>query len=125
VSGDAPLLRLAFMNLLSNAVKYTRGREPAIVRIYEEAGAPPGMAAIAVADNGAGFDMAAAGALFGIFQRLHRDDEFEGIGVGLANVKRIVERHAGSIHARGRVGEGATFVVVLPRTADVAVSINH
>ena len=105
VEGDAALLRQVLSNLIGNAVKYSRGREPAVVEIGREAGT----GAFYVKDNGAGFDMRHAGKLFGVFQRLHRASEFEGSGVGLAIVQRIVVRHQGRIWAESAKGEGATF----------------
>jgi signal transduction histidine kinase len=110
--GDQALLRQVLANLLSNALKYTRGRNPAVVEV---GGRRDGLETVYfVRDNGAGFDMEHAGRLFGVFQRLHRVDEFEGTGVGLALVKRIVERHRGRVWGEGRPGEGATFSFALP-----------
>jgi light-regulated signal transduction histidine kinase (bacteriophytochrome) len=116
--GDPALLRQAMMNLIANAVKYTRGRDPAVIEVSgetEPADAEPGYVAYTVRDNGVGFDMAYAGKLFGVFQRLHRAEEFEGTGIGLALTRRIIERHGGSIRAEGKVGEGAAFRFYLPR----------
>jgi len=110
--GDASLLRQVFVNLLSNAVKFTRGRSyPRI-----EVGATTDGVATAyyVKDNGAGFDPAGAARLFGVFQRLHAETEFEGTGIGLAIVDRVVRRHGGTVKAEGRPGEGATFTFTLP-----------
>ena len=105
--GDPTLLRQVFVNLFSNAVKFTRPRERAVI----EAGArvEDGETVYWVRDNGAGYDPRYADQLFGVFQRLHRQEEFEGTGVGLAFVQRIVQRHAGRIWAEGKPGEGATF----------------
>jgi len=105
--GDPALLKQVWVNLLSNAIKYTRDRKPAIV----EAGCAceNGENIYFVKDNGVGFDMKYAKKLFGVFQRLHRADEFEGTGVGLAIVQRIVHRHGGRIWAEAKVNQGAAF----------------
>jgi signal transduction histidine kinase len=107
VTADPSLLRLVFTNLISNALKFTSKAEKAEVEIgcTEQ----PGELIVFVKDNGAGFDMKYADKLFGVFQRLHRTDEFEGTGIGLANVRRIINRHGGRTWAEGRVGAGATF----------------
>lgn len=106
-SCDPGLMRQVFINLLSNALKYTRTRRPAIIKIsWEVRNSEP---AIVIQDNGVGFDMRYADKLFGVFQRLHVPSEFEGNGVGLAMVSRILLRHSGRAYAEGRVGEGATF----------------
>ena len=111
--GDAALLRQAMANLIDNAVKYTGDRDPAIITI---AGEDRGdTVAYTVSDNGVGFDPAYVGKLFGVFQRLHRAEEFPGTGIGLALTKRIVERHGGSVSADGTVGQGATFTLILPK----------
>lgn len=115
VSADPSLLRLVFENLLSNAVKFTRkSNKPQI-----EIGCNPEhhQLVLFVKDNGEGFDMRYVDKLFGVFQRLHRADEFEGTGIGLANVRRIVSRHGGSTWAEGVVGKGATFFLTLPLSA--------
>jgi chemotaxis family two-component system sensor kinase Cph1 len=107
VSGDRTLLKQAWTNLISNAVKYTRNRKCAKIVIASTESANE--YCFSVQDNGAGFDMRYADQLFGIFQRLHQPDEFEGTGLGLANVRRIVARHGGITWAEGKVDEGATF----------------
>ncbi|MGH9872241.1 MAG: PAS domain-containing sensor histidine kinase [Pyrinomonadaceae bacterium] len=112
VPGDPALLRLVFDNLLSNAVKFTRKREQPQVEIGCKSTDPH--AVLFVKDNGEGFDMRYVNKLFGVFQRLHRADEFEGTGIGLANVRRIIARHGGTTWAEGDVGKGATFFLSLP-----------
>ena len=109
---DPLLLQVAVRNLLSNAVKYSRGRSPARIRIAALS-LPEGQG-LEVSDNGVGFPMKYVGKLFGVFQRLHRTEDFDGTGIGLANVKRIVERHGGNVWARGEPDRGATFGFVLP-----------
>lgn len=112
VEGDGGLLRQAFVNLVGNAVKYSADVAEAVIEI----GAAPtagSMVEISVRDNGSGFDMAYAGKLFGVFQRLHTDERFSGTGIGLATVKRIIERHGGSVRTEAAVGLGATFYVTL------------
>ncbi|ADV65779.1 ATP-binding protein [Deinococcus maricopensis] len=113
VQADGELIRQVMVNLLSNAVKYTRGTPDARIEVRAEARGAEW--AVTVRDNGAGFDPAYADRLFGVFQRLHRQEEFEGSGVGLANVRRIVERHGGHVWAQGEPGVGATFGFSLPR----------
>jgi len=113
VIGDPAFINMALHNLLANAIKYTRGRTPA--RIGISAVQHPGETEICIRDNGVGFDMAYANKLFGVFQRLHRMEDFEGTGIGLASVRRIIERHDGRVWAHGKVGQGATFHFTLPR----------
>jgi light-regulated signal transduction histidine kinase (bacteriophytochrome) len=114
--GDPGLVRQVWANLIGNALKYSRERAHAVVTIAGEA--TPTETRYSVADNGVGFDMAYVGKLFGVFQRLHRADEFPGTGIGLALVKRIIERHGGSVWAAGELGRGATFGFALPRRAE-------
>jgi signal transduction histidine kinase len=115
VEGDAVLLRQVMVNLIANAVKYTRPREQAHIEIGPAPGPPQnGEMTILVRDNGVGFDMDHADKLFGVFQRLHHADEFEGTGIGLAHVRRIVQRHGGRVWAEGAVDRGATFYISLP-----------
>lgn len=112
VKGDQIMLEKVMMNLLSNAVKFTSKTEQA--RIDISAKEQEGMALIAVEDNGAGFKMKYMDKLFAVFQRLHKRREFDGTGIGLANVKRIIEKHGGSIWAEAEVGKGAKFYFTLP-----------
>ena len=113
--GDAGLLRQVFVNLLGNAVKFTASRDPAVIRVaLSPVQNRVGECVIRVSDNGAGFDMRYAGQLFGPFQRLHSQREFPGTGVGLANVKRILQRHGGTVWAESTPGEGARFFLSLP-----------
>jgi PAS domain S-box-containing protein len=122
VSCDSGLIKQVYANLLSNAVKYTRPRAVAVIETgVTEVG---GSQAFFVRDNGVGFDMKYAGKLFGVFQRLHRAEDFEGTGVGLATVQRIVQKHDGAVWANAELDRGATFYFTLatPDDAEDAVA---
>jgi signal transduction histidine kinase len=123
VECDPGLIKQVFTNLLSNAVKYTRRRESAIIEVGQVGvkGAP----VLFVRDNGAGFNQQYAAKLFGVFQRLHRADEFEGTGVGLATVQRIVRKHGGQIQAEGELEKGATFSFSLAAGSQIPTIQKH
>ncbi len=110
--GDAPLIRQVLSNLLANAVKFTKIRKTAVIEIGGEPGGKENI--YYVRDNGTGFDMKYSGKLFGVFQRLHPEIYYEGSGIGLAIVQRIIHRHGGRVWAEGKVGRGATFYFTLP-----------
>jgi light-regulated signal transduction histidine kinase (bacteriophytochrome) len=117
IVADPTFLQLAVFNLLSNAVKFTGQKSPAIIAI--DASETDSETVFRVADNGAGFNMEYVHKLFGVFQRLHRMEDFQGTGIGLANVRRIVERHGGRAWAESRPGQGATFYFSIPKVLNL------
>ena len=116
--GDAAMLRQTLVNLISNAAKYTRPRARGRIDVFAEHREDETV--YTVQDNGVGFDMAYAPKLFGVFQRLHRAEDFEGTGIGLAIAQRVVERHGGRIWAEGALDRGAAFHFALPDLKDHA-----
>ena len=114
VDADLIMLREAVRNLLDNAVKFTRSRAPAVIEV--NSAEQDGEFVFTVRDNGVGFDQQYAGKLFGVFQRLHRIEDYQGTGIGLANVRRVMERHGGRTWAEGVEGAGATFYFTLPKS---------
>jgi light-regulated signal transduction histidine kinase (bacteriophytochrome) len=114
--GDPALLKQVWFNLLANALKYTCKREVAQIEVgAQSAEEAPHVCIYFVKDNGVGFDMQYADKLFGVFQRMHRADEYEGTGVGLAIVQRILQRHGGRAWAESQVDQGATFFFTVER----------
>jgi light-regulated signal transduction histidine kinase (bacteriophytochrome) len=109
------MLHHVFINLVSNAFKYTGKKEEAIIEIgsYDESD----QCIFYIKDNGAGFDMRYYNRLFGVFQRLHNSSEFEGTGVGLAIIQKIITKHQGKVWAEGKVNQGACFYISIPRIA--------
>ncbi|HEY6904184.1 MAG TPA: ATP-binding protein, partial [Candidatus Acidoferrales bacterium] len=119
VSCDPTLVSLVFSNLLSNALKFTRGVEHPVIQVGSQVN--DGRMTIFVRDNGVGFDSRYADKLFGVFQRLHREEDFEGTGIGLATVQRIIQRHGGEVWAESTPGHATTFYFTLePRLQHTA-----
>jgi light-regulated signal transduction histidine kinase (bacteriophytochrome) len=112
IMGDEGLINQVWVNLISNALKYSRKKEKAVIDISGKTWNEK--TTFTIRDNGAGFDMKYADKLFGVFQRLHKARDFEGIGIGLANVNRIITRHNGKCWAESEVDKGATFSFSLP-----------
>lgn len=116
VTADLMMLRMAIRDLLANAVKYTRHRDEAVIEV--DCRDEDRQFVFSFKDNGVGFDMQYADKLFGVFQRLHRWEDYEGTGIGLANVRRVIERHGGHTWAEAEEGRGATFFISLPKVAN-------
>jgi two-component system sensor kinase len=116
VYGDPALIRQVIVNLLSNAMKFTRPKEKAVIEVNSRSEGD--WVEYCVRDNGVGFDMKFADTLFDVFQRAHSPSDFEGTGIGLSIVHRIITRHNGRLWAEGKVGEGAAFYFTLPATAE-------
>jgi light-regulated signal transduction histidine kinase (bacteriophytochrome) len=113
IEADYNLIKLVYQNLIGNSIKFTGHKEESVISLTAKE--EKGRYILTVKDNGAGFDMAFSERLFGVFQRLHRQNEFEGIGIGLANVRKIVQMHCGDIWAEGKVNEGAEFSFTIPK----------
>jgi light-regulated signal transduction histidine kinase (bacteriophytochrome) len=109
VVGDRKLIKMVWTNLISNAIKFTRDSNQVIIKIGRK-----NADTFFISDNGVGFDPGYKDKLFGVFQRLHSESEFEGTGIGLANVKRIICRHGGEVFAEGEINKGAEFSFSLP-----------
>lgn len=114
IQGDPAMILLVVQNLIGNALKYSRAKENTEIKISSESSPETHMETIIFEDNGIGFDMKYVDKLFGVFQRLHHTEDYEGTGIGLANVRRIIHRHGGKVSAEGKVGEGAKFSITLP-----------
>jgi light-regulated signal transduction histidine kinase (bacteriophytochrome) len=114
---EPSLLKQVWINLLSNALKYSRKKDVARIEVGSRRDEQTGVPVYFVKDNGVGFDMRYAGKLFGVFQRLHRAEDYEGTGVGLAIVQRIVRRHGGTVWAESQPGQGAAFYFTLEKGA--------
>jgi light-regulated signal transduction histidine kinase (bacteriophytochrome) len=114
IKGDLSLMRMVWFNLISNAIKFTREKDYAQIKIgfTDE----KNEFIFYIRDNGAGFDMRYVHKLFGVFQRLHSKQQFEGTGIGLANIQRIIKRHDGRIWAESELNQGATFYFTIPKT---------
>ncbi len=122
VNCDLALVRQVFQNLIANALKFTRPRATAVIEIGSME--DHGQFTFFVRDNGVGFDMKYADKLFGVFQRLHKIEDFEGTGIGLATVRRIIQKHAGRTWAEAELGKGATFYFTINLPAEVEVETN-
>ena len=118
--GDENLICQVWVNLISNALKYSRNEKKAIIEFGSSI--EPTQTIFQIKDNGVGFDMQYAGKLFGVFQRLHKSTEFEGIGIGLANVERIILRHGGKCWAESKPGCGAKFFFSIPNCIESSVN---